>query len=1843
MAKQFVILCSAQRLTFQDKNDASDGVAPYFAFGLNLSAAIGVDDKATLPTSEEVRALRPWRWTGIEDVQAFTLTSAGPKFFSCKVIPLPSSVPDIDWDTLGKQLDLEYPETDPDLSVTTWLIPDATASTPRKVDRNVVFNLNPAPKSAQRKPWHASILQLSTYPYPIPQKLNLSFIVKVPQSEIADPAQPLYLSPIIKADTDPAKLFFAADTKPLAQPPQQVDARGVYGWKYDHPTVAGLDIYAYLTPVVVKQTTPLPTTYIDRSTGWVKSSASDDFFEEDWRAYLESKMGEAFDLSECLIDFLRDKVSGSFLADDLVNPSALFTKLKDAQDPLAIYLRGRLSDSTRQLLQQFAGPNNVNPLLLEALINEFNELVRGPSIYEAERFKQVHLSEETKSLIAQPSPGKDLIRLNHRLIAESYPNEIASPLKPEIMPFFQRLVICTLRDLAGTGLLPSIDGNTLPDDLLGPDLAQKLPPNKLGQLRAVEKELFDTLINPTNTPNGPQDPANQLDHKWRRFIAETVPQVANLGVLDPINWERNRQPEECLADLEQLHKTLMDKQNLHALVQGQWQKIFDSIKLNGWDAESINKLEELKKRLGELGPDFNYRARLARCSLGPIWKALRRISANDISQPLDIKGLFPGLMASHLECRLKLNPEVPDVSQADYDIIYFPECRGDENTGLLNQIIAHVKNRALAIREGVIPAKGHADKPTDVPHSVSLQAHLTTMIPPEAVQQSPEQSAFNDVLNDIAGVLVFMRDPSENVWYCLNYARAIVRGATADRINAVAVPSRINYQNGLSQSLITYNNVPLVAQSPLAKIPLTNHNTRIEPKTGASNAEHKEPLIKYDYYKDPLNPEDPRSKIKALVFRDEKMNYESIICSVSVSGALPRELTVRNNPWEINQTQLSHLINPGAGLLRSFSYLRKVRVGQIRSKNFKFTPGKNFPASGEGNPLNLPKVPDRVHPRALELPAVSDQKGEPRVLGDKLPLLLLVPETEAGWSGPQSSFEFRLRKPATDVETWHRWVNQGTTNAAWRSGVLADYYKVSEANRNLPADMVPQDISFDDPSVSGFYVQVQRFDLDGSLSEVPVKPSPAITIPPKPVTQTMNDVQSDPLKVVCHGSSAGEGASYSGGTLTLNCLKGKIYWVRIYASIKTADRPRFAKFFDQEFQPVGHDLLLASPFELLVETATKDLPKDEEVWRSLTPAFVSGEGDDKGDRIEVSLKSADPLFRHVHRAELIRQAWYWRGRETQPFPDLNNQPKDFVNPDLFDPDSASTDPGLSVKVKTWEEFEFAGRDAGDFTILDFKSVSDTGVAPRIGPPKTPAPKNANNSKAKAAANPAEVKDDRTLFVHTEQLTPERSKQPASDRSSEKGDLRAHYYRFSARVYSRYEGIIENAEERFVEAVNPKLDKKDSLAKWRRLFVPCRRRETPPVPHIKLIVPLTQNIAENTPQHKRSPGLLVVLNETWHEFGGLGESILAEVETLADPHNPSMTSETPVPTGGPPNPAQPIPDPCPLLDANGKPIPATNTFYFELGPDPIVSGSSNPLVAKSDDPNRKLSTASLENIRGPVGHTHDTIDEGAFFVATSFIIPAPQITTGKGAPPDFEDLAWYMAKIRLQRIVRLKGRESTDPSAIIRSAFAEPQWVQYLPDFSLFSNTLDVGRLRFKASPMPGGPPPVTEINVVTEADNVVKGSDLSGPNEKSNAVFSILLLLTRTAYDASGRRSQEVYVGIFSPKADGNWNLIDGDTSREALHALASNNQVRFRARILELQAVPSGVALEGRFKTSQELFDLLFAFNTDDDSKGPRIDDLKRPRIVRISQPIEDFREPAGPKEDQPRRSAKPGIKQNA
>jgi UDP-N-acetylmuramyl pentapeptide phosphotransferase/UDP-N-acetylglucosamine-1-phosphate transferase len=118
-------------------------------------------------------------------------------------------------------------------------------------------------------------------------------------------------------------------------------------------------------------------------------------------------------------------VGGPPMLRELRDGSSLATKLREERDPLSEYLLTRLTPDAQKMLKAYDGTNPLTEADQRRLVDELNDILRGPILYDEQRFAQVKLSDEAKRFIALNPKGDDLIRLNRVLLEEAYPAEIS--------------------------------------------------------------------------------------------------------------------------------------------------------------------------------------------------------------------------------------------------------------------------------------------------------------------------------------------------------------------------------------------------------------------------------------------------------------------------------------------------------------------------------------------------------------------------------------------------------------------------------------------------------------------------------------------------------------------------------------------------------------------------------------------------------------------------------------------------------------------------------------------------------------------------------------------------------------------------------------------------------------------------------------------------------------------------------------------------------------------------------------------------------------------------------------------------------------------------------------------------------------------------------------------------------------------------------------------------------------------------------------------------------------------------------------------------------------------------
>jgi len=107
----------------------------------------------------------------------------------------------------------------------------------------------------------------------------------------------------------------------------------------------------------------------------------------------------------------------------ITNSSDIVNRLRKHSDPVSAFVWEALSKSQRsRLMRDDTSPyfSWANAMVVEGLTKR----IRGPCIYEAERFKGIVLRPETTDLMTQNPKGPALVHLNRLLFEDAYPQEL---------------------------------------------------------------------------------------------------------------------------------------------------------------------------------------------------------------------------------------------------------------------------------------------------------------------------------------------------------------------------------------------------------------------------------------------------------------------------------------------------------------------------------------------------------------------------------------------------------------------------------------------------------------------------------------------------------------------------------------------------------------------------------------------------------------------------------------------------------------------------------------------------------------------------------------------------------------------------------------------------------------------------------------------------------------------------------------------------------------------------------------------------------------------------------------------------------------------------------------------------------------------------------------------------------------------------------------------------------------------------------------------------------------------------------------------------------------------------
>ena len=112
-----------------------------------------------------------------------------------------------------------------------------------------------------------------------------------------------------------------------------------------------------------------------------------------------------------------------FTADDLKDAHGLAVRLREGDDKVSAFLRGRLDPGTVKLLKNLNGNGRPDAALSDALVRELNRMLDDTTLRRAGALRNVR-SEARARLGARKPSGVELRRLNRTLLADACPHEV---------------------------------------------------------------------------------------------------------------------------------------------------------------------------------------------------------------------------------------------------------------------------------------------------------------------------------------------------------------------------------------------------------------------------------------------------------------------------------------------------------------------------------------------------------------------------------------------------------------------------------------------------------------------------------------------------------------------------------------------------------------------------------------------------------------------------------------------------------------------------------------------------------------------------------------------------------------------------------------------------------------------------------------------------------------------------------------------------------------------------------------------------------------------------------------------------------------------------------------------------------------------------------------------------------------------------------------------------------------------------------------------------------------------------------------------------------------------------
>jgi hypothetical protein len=1033
--------------------------------------------------------------------------------------------------------------------------------------------------------------------------------------------------------------------------------------------------------------------------------------------------------------------------------------------------------------------------------------------------------------------------------------------------------------------------------------------------------------------------------------------------------------------------------------------------------------------------------------------------------------------------------------------------------------------------------------------------------------------ASDDFFRSIRGVGLLVREQSSGPWYNVNHNGIADANGHLVSPTPVCIAQRPVYFADLRRSLLTYESAPGSGGTAL-------ENIKGLQRVMVSEQTVRDPLLHSTYHED----------ARAVQLKYGR-TFQLTTYGMLNSAILPKE--IRANPREPRGSTATVADSTSELLQQPFSYTyqRMTRIGALR-----IVPDQNLAKEKQ----NLPVVPGGTFPRGRDLPWddlwASLSAGIPYTEAS-LPLALLTPLSWVSTSSPaQSDYTFNVKLPEVSWKEWACWgaslpprANNGglpknvvipIDSSAFskdREDIIAESFE-----KCLPTGADPQYLpALDDPCLERMLYLELLQEIDGVLQSVNTA---VLSIQAAEGSSGLAKYRSRGAKILCKHAETSQSSMVSNtatSTVTVQVEAGQVCLLRIWACVPAEYQLSVGNRFSAMFAPsvLGQSVpikldnrkyFLLSPYSLIIEGTSDVLPSSEELFRAFSAGYELAESDYTKSFVSARLRAqvvtkratgggkfqgtpTDPAYRflNIGRAEVQRQSWHWDGRPVPLHPVLRNIPAtNFAD----------------------EEQKWIARVYGE--VPDRESLKC-----RMAISKTvPTDPNAKNLDRRGCRS----------FEFSEILCNSAGPTKADQ------DLRGAHYRFSLRVFNRYESLLSEAiAVRYAHPVPdfliPNSQIPLSLA-WRSVFVPSRVEE-PETPRIRVVLPLTEAY-ERT--ESKSPGLLAVFDDIWYDGAGLGESLEVKID---------------------------------VIEYKGK-------NYQQAGKDTLLRDrGESPFL----DPSRPPATINLSSEEphpgwtGPVGHFKDFDNRAARFLGSSFIIPAPSVPPSSKNSATLDARNW-LANLRFRKVIYSRDlprpgtaslsskRVAYSGEAMLNwastprySGWTDAYWVPLLPEFSRFDDFGSTAsqpkdyRIATLSARIDSSTGTVTLTNGLAPVHLRPTQSPLHPDG------FRLYAVLTQRAYDFRGQYNQEIYMATLAQDANSaNWVSPSRSTMIGKITA-------EYRVRLVEVQ-LPTARLPRGAWPSDPEdIWDamLTVAWRSAADVEGDRhsaYDALGR--VVRYSEP---------------------------